>query len=178
MMSSSQRPDGAATSVAPVPFIVTHPCAACRGQGTDEGGTRCNVCQGSAVSRFFHGTKANLKVGDTIEPGHGANFGDLVRTTTWVYFTGTLDAATWGAELALGDGRGRIFIVEPTGAIEDDPNLTDKKFPGNPTRSYRTTQSLRVVGELVDWQGHSPEQLATMREGLERLKAQGVKPID
>lgn len=171
-MSSSQRPDG------PVPFLVSHPCAACHGQGAVDESTCCSVCQGSGVARFFHGTKADLKVGDMIEPGHGANFGDIERATTFVYFTGTLDAATWGAELALGEGRGRIYDVEPTGAFEDDPNLTDKKFPGNPTKSYRTRQPLRVVGELADWQGHSPDQLKAMRDGLERLKEQGVKPLD
>jgi hypothetical protein len=92
-------------------------------------------CHGTGVGRFFHGTKANLQPADLIEPGHGANYGKLDRTTTYVYLSGTLDAATWGAELALGEGRGRIYVVEPTGSIEDDPNLTDKKFPGNPTKS-------------------------------------------
>ena len=80
--------------------------------------------------------------------------------------------------MALGEGRGRIYIVEPTGAIEDDPDLTDKKFPGNPTKSYRSREPLRVVGEVVDWQGHSTEELKAMKDGLERLKQQGVEPID
>ena len=128
--------------------------------------------------RFFHGTKAELSTGDLIEPGHGANFGRLDRRTTYVYLTGTLDAATWGAELALKEGRGRIYIVEPVGSIEDDPNLTDKKFAGNPTKSYRSRESLRVIAEIVDWEGHSPEELKAMREGLERLRQQGVEPID
>ena len=128
--------------------------------------------------RLYHGTKADLKPGDLIEPGHPANFGDRQRTTTYVYLTGTLDAATWGAELALGEGPGRIYIVEPTGPITDDPNLTDKKFPGNPTQSYRSREPLRVVGEVTDWQGHPPEALKTMRDNLERLKRQGVEPID
>jgi rifampin ADP-ribosylating transferase len=130
------------------------------------------------VGRFFHGTKASLEAGDLLEPGHGANFGNLDRTTTYVYFTGTLDAATWGAELALGEGRGRIYVVEPTGELEDDPNLTDKKFPGNPTRSYRSRAPLRVVGEVVDWQGHLPEVLQAMKDGLARLRERGVQPID
>ena len=78
--------------------------------------------------RFYHGTRADLKPGDLIKPGHAPNFGNQDRTTTYVYLTRTLDAATWGAELALGEGPGRIYIVEPTGPIEDDPNLTDKKF--------------------------------------------------
>jgi rifampin ADP-ribosylating transferase len=130
------------------------------------------------VARFFHGTKAELNTGDLIEPGHRANYGRLDRDTPYVYLTGTLDAATWGAELALGEGRGRIYVVEPLGSVEDDPNLTDKKFPGNPTKSYRTREPLRVVGEVVDWQGHSPEQLAAMRDGLDRLGQQGIEPID
>jgi rifampin ADP-ribosylating transferase len=130
------------------------------------------------VARFFHGTRAELNAGDLIEPGHRANFGRLDRGTTYVYLTGTLDAATWGAELALGERRGRIYVVEPVGSIEDDPNLTDAKFPGNPTKSYRSREPLRVVGEIVDWQGHSPEELAAMKEGLEQLRQRGVEPID
>jgi rifampin ADP-ribosylating transferase len=130
------------------------------------------------VARFFHGTKAELNTGDLIEPGRKANFGRLDRGTTYVYLTGTLDAATWGAELALGEGRGRIYIVEPLGLVEDDPNLTDKKFPGNPTKSYRSREPLCVIGEVVGWQGHSPEELTAMKEGLERLRQQGVEPID
>jgi hypothetical protein len=155
----------------PGPFVVSHPCARCLGEG-------CSVCRGTGVARFFHGTKAKLSTGDLIEPGHRANFGRLDRQTTYVYLTGTLDAATWGAELALGEGRGRIYVVEPFGSLEDDPNLTDKKFPGNPTKSYRSREPLRVVGEIVDWQGHAPEELATMKENLERLREQGVEPID
>ena len=128
--------------------------------------------------RLYHGTKADLKPGDLIEPGHRANFGDRERTTTYVYLTGTLDAATWGAELALGEGPGRIYIVEPTGPIMDDPNLTDKKYPGNPTKSYRSREPLRVTGEVTDWHGHSPDELKAMKDGLERLKRLGVEPID
>jgi len=89
-----------------------------------------------------------------------------------------LDAATWGAELAWGERPGRIYIVEPTGPIEDDPNLTDKKFPGNPTKSYRTQHPLRVAGEVTEWQGHSPEQLDAMKENLERLKQLGIEAIE
>lgn len=119
-----------------------------------------------------------LDCGALIEPGHGANFGDLERTTTYVYLTGTLDAATWGAELALGDGRGRIYFVEPTGPIEDDPNLTNTRFPGNPTRSYRSREPLRVFGEVVDWMGHPAEQVTAMKEELKRLSRAGGEPID
>ena len=95
-----------------------------------------------------------------------------------VYVTATLDAATWGAELAKGDGRGRIFIVEPTGALEDDPNVTDKKFPGNPTRSYRTRHPVRIVGEIVNWVGHSPEKLKAMRERVDEIRRTGDGDID
>jgi len=128
--------------------------------------------------RFYHGTKADLKPGDPIEPGHPPNFGKRDRTTTYVYLTGTLDAATWGAELALGEGPGRIYMVEPTGPIEDDPNLTDKKYPGNPTKSYRSREPLRVTGEVTDWQGHSPDALKAMKDNVERLRRLGVEPIE
>jgi rifampin ADP-ribosylating transferase len=120
---------------------------------------------------FYHGTKADLAVGDLVVPGFGSNF--VERGLKHIYFAATLDAATWGAELAKGEARGRIYIVEPTGEFEDDPNLTDKKFPGNVTASYRSTEPLRVVGEVENWVGHSPEQLQQMREGLARLKADG-----
>ncbi len=90
----------------------------------------------------------------------------------------TLESAVWGAELAAGDGRERIYVVEPTGPIEDDPNLTDKKFPGNPTRSYRSREPLRVTGEVMEWQGHSPERLQAMKDGIARMTAQGIEAID
>ena len=96
----------------------------------------------------------------------------------YVYFTATLDAATWGAELAAGEGHGRIYVVEPTGEFEDDPNVTDKRFPGNPTRSFRTREPLRVVGELLDWVPHSPEKLRAMRDGLEALRREGAAQIE
>ncbi|HEX9226924.1 MAG TPA: NAD(+)--rifampin ADP-ribosyltransferase [Arthrobacter sp.] len=126
---------------------------------------------------FFHGTKADLKTGDLLEPGYSSNFGER-KTANYVYLTATLDAATWGAELGVGEGPGRIYRVEPTGPFEDDPNLTDKKFPGNPTRSYRTREPLRVVDEVVDWQPHSPEALQNMRNHLEELKRLGVEAIN
>ena len=93
---------------------------------------------------FYHGTRADLKPGDLIGPGHASNFGKR-KKANHIYFSATLDAATWGAELAQGEGRGRVYIVEPTGAFVDDPNLTDKKFPGNPTKSYRSKEPLRVL---------------------------------
>lgn len=126
---------------------------------------------------FYHGTKADLEQGQLIEPGFRSNYGQR-NTAKYVYFTATLDAATWGAELAAGEGRGRIYIVEPTGVYEDDPNLTDKKFPGNPTESYRTKEALRVVGEVMDWKGHAPEQLQAMKDNLQRLKEQGIEAIE
>jgi rifampin ADP-ribosylating transferase len=128
--------------------------------------------------RFYHGTKADLKPGDLIEPRHPPNFGKLDRTTTYVYFTATLDAAAWGAELARGEGAGRIYTVEPTGPIMDDPNLTDQKYPGNPTKSYRSREPLRVTGECTDWQGHSPEAIKAMKDNVERLTRLGIEPID
>ena len=127
--------------------------------------------------RFYHGTKADLKPGDLIEPGYPPNFGRQGRKTTYVYLTATLDAAIWGAELALGEAPGRIYVVEPTGPIMDDPNLTDKRYPGNPTKSYRSREPLRVIDEVTDWRGHSPEELKAMKDGLERLKRLGIEPI-
>ena len=128
--------------------------------------------------RLYHGTKADLGPGDLIKPGHTPNYGKLDRTTKYVYLSRTLNAAIWGAELAAGEGPDRIYIVEPTGPIEDDPNLTDKKFRGNPTKSYRSREPLRVTGEVTAWQGHSPEALKAMKDGLERLARLGVEPID
>jgi rifampin ADP-ribosylating transferase len=127
--------------------------------------------------QYFHGTKADLKPGDLIEVGRSSNYGKR-KKALFVYLTATLDAATWGAELAVGDGPGRIYIVAPTGPIEDDPNLTDKKFPGNPTKSYRTRAPLRVTGEITDWKGHAPEQLQTMKDHLARLAEQGIEAIE
>ena len=118
---------------------------------------------------FLHGTKADLKPGDLIEPGRTSNFGKR-ESAAFVYLTATLDAATWGAELAIGDSRGRIYIVTPEGPIEDDPNLTDKKFPGNPTRSYRTQAPLKIVGEVTDWVKQTPEELRRWRERLANIK--------
>src|SRR5215213_11715739 len=124
---------------------------------------------------FYHGTKADIAVGDQIRPGFGSNF--VERALNHIYFSATLEAATWGAELARGEGRGRIYVVEPTGEFEDDPNLTDKRFPGNVTASYRSTDPLRVIGEVEDWVGHTPEQLQAMKDGLARLKAEGADVI-
>ncbi len=126
---------------------------------------------------FFHGTKADLAVGDLLRPGYSSNFGER-RTANFIYLTATLDAAIWGAELAAGDSPGRIYQVEPTGPFEDDPNLTDQKFPGNPTRSYRTRDPLRVVGEVTDWEPHAPDVLQAMLDRLDELRRQGVEAIN
>lgn len=126
---------------------------------------------------YFHGTKADLKIGDLIAAGFNSNFGQR-KNAKYVFLTATLDAAIWGAELAIGEGRERIYLVEPTGEIEDDPDLTDKKFPGNPTMSYRSTEPFKVVGEVTDWQGHPIEQVNAMKEGLERLKEQGIQSLN
>lgn len=127
--------------------------------------------------QFYHGTKADLKPGDLIVPGYHSNYGKR-KKAAYVYLTATLDAAIWGAELALGEGPGRIYIVEPIGSIADDPNLTNKKYPGNPTKSYRSLEPLRVTGEVTGWQGHSPEQLKAMQDNLERLRQLGVEAIE
>jgi rifampin ADP-ribosylating transferase len=130
---------------------------------------------------YYHGTRADLATGDLLEPGHVSNFGANARKASYIYFARTLDAATWGAELAVGEGRGRIYIVEPTGPIEEDPNLTDKKFRGNPTKSFRSRRPLRIAGEVADWQGHGPGAIQAMKENIERLARLarlGVEAID
>jgi rifampin ADP-ribosylating transferase len=126
---------------------------------------------------YYHGTKADLRIGEHLEPGKNSNFGTGMAAN-FVYLTATLDAATWGAELAQGDAPGRIYLVEPTGPFENDPNLTDKKFPGNPTRSYRTRDALIVVGEVTDWVGHPPEVLQGMLDRVAEMKRLGVEAIN
>ena len=117
---------------------------------------------------FFPGTKAALAPGDRIAPGYAPNFGARAHAAGWVYCSATLDAAVWGAELAGGDAPARIYVVEPTGPVEDDPELTDQRYPGNPTRSYRSRAALRVVGEVTGWRGHAPASLRAMREMVAR----------
>ncbi|KAA9340253.1 NAD(+)--rifampin ADP-ribosyltransferase [Adhaeribacter soli] len=126
---------------------------------------------------YFHGTKADLKPGDIIEVGFNSNYGER-KNARYIFLTATLDAAIWGAELAFGDERERIYLVEPTGPIEDDPDLTDKKFPGNPTRSYRSQHPFRVVGEVISWQPHPPEKVKAMKDGLAKLQEQGIKSLN
>jgi hypothetical protein len=126
---------------------------------------------------YYHGTKADLKAGELIEPGRVSNYGSR-RQSNFVYLSATLESAIWGAELAVGAGRGRVYVVEPTGSIEDDPNLTNKRFPGNPTKSYRSRNPFRVVGEIDEWKGHSAGQLKEMQDHLEFLKRTGVEAIE
>ena len=132
-----------------------------------------NKFQRPFAQTYFHGTKADLKVGDLIEAGFNSNFGQR-KNAKYIFLTATLDAAIWGAELAFGEGRERIYLVEPTGTIEDDPDLTDKKFIGNPTKSYRSTYPFKVVGEVTIWQQHPPGQVKAMKEHLLQLKEQGI----
>lgn len=126
---------------------------------------------------YFHGTKANLALGELIDVGFHSNYGQR-KHAAYIFLSATLDAAIWGAELAQGDDRERIYLVEPTGELEDDPDLTDKKFPGNPTKSYRSTKPFRVVGEVTVWQGHAVEQVQAMKAALEKLKEQGVNSLN
>jgi Rifampin ADP-ribosyl transferase len=126
---------------------------------------------------YFHGTRAALAPGDLIVIGYRSNFTEA-KPLSWVYFAATLDAAIWGAELAAGSEPERIYVVEPTGPIEDDPNLTNKKFPGNPTQSYRSRDPLRVIAEVMKWQGHPPEQLQRMKDGVARAQKKGTEIID
>jgi len=126
---------------------------------------------------FYHGTKADLSIGDILSPGYKSNFGEGEKAG-YIYFSSKLDSVIWGAELAEGEGKGRIYLVEPTGDFEDDPNLTDKKFPGNITRSYRSMAPLRIVGEVPDWIGHTSEELHNMRQNLEKMKQMGIEAIN
>ena len=130
---------------------------------------------------FYHGTRIRCQAGDLLTPGRASNF-EEGRVSNNVYFSASLEAAVWGAELATnlaGDGgRGHVYVVEPTGTFEDDPNLTNKRFPGNPTRSYRTRDALRIVAEVEDWQGHPPETIRQMLDHLEELKRAGRAVIE
>ena len=130
---------------------------------------------------FFHGTKAVLSAGDELVPGYGSNF-HQGRVSNNIYFSALVETAAWGAELATAlakiDERGRVYVVEPLGPFEDDPNVTNKKFPGNPTQSYRTRRPLRVLEEVADWPGHDPEVVQGMLQRLEQLREQGLDVID
>jgi rifampin ADP-ribosylating transferase len=138
-------------------------------------------CCGHVDGPFLHGTKSALGVGDELVPGHGSNFQEG-RVSNHIYFTALVDTAAWGAELATalaGRGeRGHIYVVEPLGPFEDDPNVTNKRFPGNPTQSYRTRHPLRVVGEVDSWEGHDPAVLRGMLDHLALLREQGLDVIE
>ena len=125
---------------------------------------------------FYHGTRAALGVGDLLAAGWNSNY-SADKPPSWIYFSAALESAIWGCELAAGEGRERIYIVEPTGDWFDDPNLTDQKFPGNPTRSYRSRSPLRIVGEVEGWTPHAPDVLQAMKDGLAKLKAAGKDVI-
>ena len=130
---------------------------------------------------FYHGTKTALPVGEELVAGYGSNY-QGGRVSNNIYFTALVETAAWGAELATalaGSGeRGHIYVVEPLGPFEDDPNVTNKRFPGNPTQSYRTRHPLRIIAELVEWQGHDPEALRTMLDHLAQLREQGLDVIE
>jgi len=130
---------------------------------------------------FLHGTKATLQVGDELVPGRGSNY-QPGRVMNHVYFTTLEETAAWGAELATAlagsPDRGHVYVVEPMGPFEDDPNVTGKRFPGNPTRSYRTRHPLRVTGGVEGWVGHGPEVLAGMLAALAELREQGRDVIE
>ncbi|KEF37248.1 Rifampin ADP-ribosyl transferase [Schinkia azotoformans MEV2011] len=124
---------------------------------------------------FFHGTKAELKIGDLLEPQHSSNYQD--KKSNYIYFTATLNAAKWGAELARSNSKERIYIVEPLGDFENDPNVTDKRFPGNPTRSYRSESPLKIIAEVGSWERHSDEEINHMLTSLQKLSEQGKNVI-
>lgn len=130
---------------------------------------------------FFHGTGATFEIGDRIAAGQPSNYHEG-RVSRHVYFSSLLEPAVWAAELAIAlvgtDERGRVYVVEPTGPFEDDPNLTNRKFPGNVTRSYRTRNPMRIVDEVSAWPAHTPEQLQDRLDGLARLRSQGLDLIE
>ena len=146
-------------------------------QTNNTGNTSTSSSEDLSAQILYHGTRADLKNGDLIAAGFQSNYGKR-KNAVYVYLSATLHAATWGAELAVGEGHERIYIVEPTGPIEDDPNLTDKKYSGNPTKSYRTKQPLRVVGQVLDWQPHTAAEIKTMKDHLQKLKEQGIEAIE
>lgn len=137
----------------------------------------CNNVKGP----FYHGTKYDLDIGDLLVPGFASNF-EQGRVSNNVYFSALLESAVWGAELSTSlagaGGHGYIYIVESTGTFEDDPNLTNKRFPGNPTQSYRTRHPLRIVGKVDDWTGHAPEVLQQMLDGLKEKMRKGLAVIE
>ncbi len=138
---------------------------------------RCDHIHGP----FYHGTKSTFQLGDRVVPGQNSNYHEG-RISNNVYFSAQIETAVWGAELATAlagsDERGHVYFVEPTGPFEDDPNVTNKKVPGNITESYRTRDPMRIVGEVVTWEGHAPEVLQGMLDGIARLREQGLDVIE
>jgi hypothetical protein len=128
------------------------------------------------IQSYFHGTKCNLGIGDLIVPGNNANYGE--RKAKFVYASSNLNVAIWAAELAVGDGVPRIYVVEPEGPIENDPNLTDKKFPGNPTNSFRSRKGFKVVAEVKDWQAHTAHEIKAVREKVDLALKNGAPIIE
>ena len=128
------------------------------------------------IQSYFHGTKVNLSIGDLVVPGNNANYGE--RKAKFVYASSNLNVAIWGAELAVGGGPERIYVVEPLGPIENDPNLTDKKFPGNPTNSVRAREGFKVVAEVKNWQGHPPEEIRSARDKVDLALKNGAPVIE
>lgn len=160
-ISAADHAEGLASTLANLAHFVGHPSAE---PAEPEG-------------RLYHGTRAQLAPGDLVTPGHAPNFGRRTAAN-FVHLAGTMDAAVWGAELAGGDGAPHVYAVEPTGVIEDDPNLTDIRYPGNPTRSYQSHRPVRVVEECTGWEPHLPAVVDAMRATLRRLAEQGVEAID
>ena len=135
---------------------------------------------GHVEGPFFHGTRTEFAIGDELVPGHGSNYHEG-RVANHVYFAALLEPAVWGAELAValsGSGRERVYIVEPTGPFEDDPNVTNKRFPGNVTKSYRTRHPMRIVGEVESWEGHPAETVQGMLGSIARLRAEGLDVVE
>lgn len=126
---------------------------------------------------FFHGTRADVRPGDLLTPGWRSNYGSG-RTSRHIYVTASENGAPLAAELARGDGPPRVYRVEPLGTIEDDPNVTDKRFPGNPTRSYRTTEPLRVLEEVIGWDPPPAATVAHLREQMGELAELGIEAMD
>ncbi len=167
----NQRHIGATTSIA---------AAIAASSGADHIAVAFESCS-HIEGPFFHGTTTGFDVGDLLVSGHLSNYLEG-RISNHVYFAALLEPAVWAAELAMAlagrEERGRIYVVEPTGAFEDDPNVTNKKFPGNVTRSYRTRHPMRVVKEVQSWEGHAPEVLQGMLENIARLREQGLDVIE
>lgn len=174
----------AKTAQPETPIVVDAECTTCRDPNLHKAALEIMIGLQIRVARkiedsgpFYHGTKADLAIGDFLTPGYNSNYGERAKSN-YIYFSSMRDGVALAAELAEGEGRGRIYIVEPTGEIEDDPNLTDKRFPGNITKSYRSREPLRVVGEVTEWVGHTPEELNDWRQRIEKARQIGIEAIN